>query len=79
MPTLPLLMPGNRMRAEQDHGRVRPLCRSIPEIIRYAGSWWLLSDEGWLRINDQFLAERLDRIAMRLDVAEEAGHLTSFQ
>lgn len=77
MPTLPLLMPGHRMRSEQEHGRVRPLCSSIPEICRYGGNWWLLADEGWLRINDSVLSARLDRIAMRLDVAEETGFLSA--
>lgn len=45
----------------------RSLCPSTPEISNSV--WWMLSGEGWLRLDDPFLAGRLDRIAMRLDAA----------
>lgn len=69
MPALSLLVPAQRMRAEQENGRVRPLCSHITEISRWGGAWWILSDQGWLRITDSHLASRLDQIAMRLDAA----------
>lgn len=75
MPFASLLVSHHRMRAEQDRGRVRPLCRDIPEFCRWGGAWWILSADGWLRITDSHLASRLDRIAMRLDAAGEARAL----
>lgn len=77
MPATSLLISHHQMRIAQDKGDVRQLCRDIPEIRKWYGAWWLLSGEGWLRITDSHLADRLNRIKMRLDTAEEArvGHV----
>jgi hypothetical protein len=71
MPATSLLISHREMQAAQEHGKVRPLCQAIPEFCKWYGTWWLLSADGWLRITDAHLAGRLDRIQMRLDIAEE--------
>lgn len=71
MPATSLLISHHEMRIAQDKGNVRQLCRDIPEIRKWYGAWWLLCGEGWLRITDSYLADRLNRIKMRLDTAEE--------
>lgn len=71
MPATSLVLTHHEMQVAQEHGNVRPLCRSIPEFCKWYGAWWLLAADGWLRITDSHLASRLDRIQMRLGIAEE--------
>ena len=71
MPATSLVITHHEMQVAQERGTVRPLCRSIPEFCKWYGTWWLLAADGWLRITDSHLASRLDRIQMRLDIAEE--------
>jgi len=72
MPATSLLISHHEMRRAQEKGDVRQLCHDIPEFCKWYGAWWLLAAEGWLRITDAYIAGRLDRIKMRLDIAEEA-------
>lgn len=73
MPATSLLITAQRMRQEQEHGRVRALHPDIPEFCRWFGTWWIQSPDpaGWLRVTDAHLASRLDRIKTRLDIAED--------
>ena len=73
MPATSLLITDREMQSALDQGRARPLCPDIPEIRRYYGAWWITCPQGWLRITDTHIADRLNRIRMRLDVAEESA------
>lgn len=73
MPATSLLITAERMRKEQEAGRVHDLHPDIPEFRKWWGSWWLQSVDpaGWLRVTDAYLSARLDRIKTRLDIAED--------
>jgi len=73
MPATSLLITAQKMRREQEEGRVRYLHPEIHEFLRWCGVWWIQSADppGWLRVTDSWLASRLDRIKLRLDIAED--------
>lgn len=66
-----LMITDREIRAAASQGEACQLCGDVPEIMRCHGAWWLASPEGWLRITDCYLAERLDQILRRLDAAGE--------
>ena len=66
-----LMITDHEIRAAASQGEACQLCGEVPEIMRCHGAWWLASPEGWLRITDCYLAERLDQILRRLDAAGE--------
>jgi hypothetical protein len=66
-----LLLTAREMQIAESEGRVRPLSGDIDEIRRYYGYWWIMCPDGWLRITDAHLTQRLDRIRQRLDIAED--------
>jgi hypothetical protein len=55
------------MQTAVNQGQACQLSRDIPEIAKCQDHWWLAAPEGWLRITDCYLAERLDQIRQRLD------------
>lgn len=73
MPATSLLITAQKMRREQEEGRVHDLHPEISEFRKWFGSWWVQSADpaGWLRVTDEYIASRLDRIKMRLDIAED--------
>lgn len=73
MPATSLLITAQKMRQEQEAGRVRDLHPDIYEFCRYYGCWWVQSADppGWLRVTDLWISSRLDRIKTRLDIAED--------
>lgn len=73
MPATSLLITAQQMLREQERGTVRDLHPDIPEFRKWYGAWWIQSPDpvGWLRVTDEFIAHRLDRIKIRLDTAED--------
>jgi hypothetical protein len=43
---------------------------TVPWIMRYQDSWWVLYEGGWLRITDQPTAADLDRLAVQMSQAD---------
>ena len=62
-----LMITDRDMQDAVSQGQARQLSRDIPEITKCHDHWWLAAPEGWLRITDCYLAERLDQIRQRLD------------
>ena len=68
-----LMITDREMQTAVNQGQARQLCRDIPEITKCQDHWWLAAPEGWLRITDCYLAERLDQIRQRLDDVTHAA------
>jgi hypothetical protein len=62
-----LMITDRDMQNAVSQGQACQLSRDIPEITKCHDQWWLAAPEGWLRITDCYLAERLDQIRQRLD------------
>jgi len=58
------------MNAAYDTGAAVPLARSIPWLTRYSESWWVVYEDGWLRITDELTTADIDSSAARLRAAE---------
>jgi hypothetical protein len=67
-----LMITDHEMQTAAGNDQARQLCRDVPEIRKCHDHWWLASPEGWLRITDCYLAERLDQIRQRLDETTHA-------
>ena len=52
------------MNAAHDSGVAVPFTETIPWLVRYDNSWWVVHDEGWLRITDTLTAADLDNRAV---------------
>jgi hypothetical protein len=48
------------MNAAHDSGEAIPFTETIPWLVRYDNSWWVVYDHGWLRITDDLTAADLD-------------------
>jgi hypothetical protein len=48
------------MNAAHDSGVAVPFTETIPWLVRYDNSWWVVHDRGWLRITDTLTATDLD-------------------
>jgi hypothetical protein len=71
-----LMVTDREMQNAVIQGQACQLSRDIPEITKCQDHWWLAAPEGWLRITDCYLAERLDQIRQRLErpAGESASH-----
>lgn len=48
------------MNAAHDSGEAIPFTETIPWLVRYDNSWWVVYDHGWLRITDTLTTADLD-------------------
>jgi hypothetical protein len=48
------------MNAAHVSGDAIPFTETIPWLVRYDNSWWVVHDHGWLRITDTLTAADLD-------------------
>lgn len=55
------LMTDDTMSSALAEGTARPLSRFVTDFVSYDGRWWLLTTQGWLRIDDAGLLAVLDR------------------
>jgi hypothetical protein len=51
------------MNAAHTSGDAAPFAETIPWLVRYDNSWWVVHDHGWLRITDDLTATDLDNRA----------------
>ena len=56
----PLEITHAEMNAAHDSGDAVPFTETIPWLVRYDNSWWVVHDQGWLRITDHLTAADLD-------------------
>jgi hypothetical protein len=48
------------MNAAHVSGTAVPFAETIPWLVRYDNSWWVVHDQGWLRITDELAAQDLN-------------------
>jgi hypothetical protein len=48
------------MNAAHVAGTAVPFTETIPWLVRYDNSWWVVHDHGWLRITDTLTSADLD-------------------
>lgn len=69
----PLLISHAEMDNAVEHGEARSLAESIGWITRYRDAWWVIYEDGWLRMITSVVTDQLDRLYPRLAAAEEAA------
>ena len=52
-----------QMDAAHNNGEAIPFAQSVPWLVRYDGSWWVVYERGWLRITDELAATDIDQRA----------------
>lgn len=70
---LPLFLSQDEMTAALDQGTAVLLGRDIDGIIRYADTWWVGYERGWLRILDEHVLADLNCAADRLAALSPRG------
>jgi hypothetical protein len=61
------------MNAAHDSGEAVPFTETIPWLVRYDNSWWVVHDHGWLRITDTLTAADLDHRASQTPDPEHSS------
>jgi hypothetical protein len=69
----PLTVSHKEMDAAFDRGRAIPVAESVGWLMRYRAAWWVLYEEGWLRVTDAGVAGSIDRIYPRIAEADTAA------
>jgi len=54
------------MNAAYDRGDAAPLAATLSWLTRYQDAWWVVYEEGWLRVTDELTAADIDACAARL-------------
>jgi hypothetical protein len=49
---------------------VIPFAQSVPWLVRYDDSWWVVYERGWLRVTDEPTAADLDQRSAQMTEAE---------
>jgi hypothetical protein len=65
------------MNAAHDRGEAIPFAPSVPWLVRYDDSWWVVYERGWLRVTDEPTAADLDQRSARMRAAEAEGSGTA--
>ena len=66
----PLEITHAQMNAAHDNGDAVPFTQSIPWLVRYDDSWWVVYERGWLRITDELAATDIDQRAAQMPGAD---------
>ena len=59
-----------QMDAAHNNGEAIPFAQSVPWLVRYDGSWWVVYERGWLRITDELAATDIDQRAAQVPEAD---------
>jgi hypothetical protein len=59
-----------QMDAAHNEGEAIPFAQSVPWLVRYDGSWWVVYERGWLRITDELTATDIDQRVAQLPEAD---------
>ena len=59
-----------QMDTAHDSGEAVPFSQSVPWLVRFDGSWWVVYERGWLRITDELTATDIDQRATQLPEAD---------
>jgi len=66
----PLEISHAQMNGAHDRGEAIPFASSVPWLVRYDDSWWVVYERGWLRVTDEPTAADLDQRSARMRAAE---------
>jgi hypothetical protein len=66
----PLEVSHAQMNAAHDNGEAVPFAQSVPWLVRYDDSWWVVYERGWLRVTDEPTAADLDQRSAQMTEAE---------
>jgi len=66
----PLEITHAQMNAAHETGEAVPFSPTIPWLVRYDGSWWVVYERGWLRITDELTATDIDKRAAQMPGAD---------
>ena len=58
-----------QMDAAHNNREAIPFAQSVPWLVRYDGSWWVVYERGWLRITDELTATDIDQRAVQVPEA----------
>lgn len=67
---LPLTISHADMDTAFEHGTAIPVAPSIGWLMRHRGAWWVIYEEGWLRLIESTVTEQIDQLYPRLAEAE---------
>lgn len=70
---IPLAITHADMNAAHECGVAVPLAQSIPWLVRYRDAWWVVYEQGWLRVIDDLAGTDLNQLSARLARAEAAA------
>ena len=59
-----------QMNAAHDNGEAIPFAETVPWLVRYDDSWWVVYENGWLRITDELTATDIDQRAAQVPDAD---------
>lgn len=67
---MPLILSHGEMNTAIEHGTAFPVTSATGWLMRYRDSWWVIYEDGWLRLITSTVTDRLDRLYPRLAEAE---------
>jgi hypothetical protein len=70
---LPLITGHAEMDGAFQRGLAVPVTESIGWLMRYRGAWWVIFEDGWLRVIEGPVADSISRLHPRLAAAEAAA------
>lgn len=69
-PAPPEVIGHAEMDSAFEHGLAIPVSQSTGWLMRYRDAWWVLFEDGWLRVPEGPVADVADRLYPRLAAAE---------
>jgi hypothetical protein len=73
---LPLITGHAEMDTAFERGVAIPVSQSIGWLMRYRGAWWVIFEEGWLRVVKGPIADTIDRLHPRIAATEAAARVS---
>lgn len=67
---LPLTISHAEMDTAFEQGTAVPIAQAIGWIIRHRGAWWVIYEDGWLRLIKSTVTDQLDQLYPRITEAE---------
>lgn len=69
-PALPLVITHSEMDSAFERGEATPVGQSIGWLMRHRKAWWVIYEDGWLRLIESTVTEQIDQLYPRLAKAE---------
>ena len=66
----PLEITHTQMNTAHETGEAVPFSQTVPWLVRYDASWWVVYERGWLRITDELAVADIDQRAAQMPGAD---------